>query len=1111
MIPEINILSDIVYNNYAVLICHLDDEYLLRTGYKSEGRLLPSEEINRAFVETCVKYHVGIDQNRENYNKKNKINSLPLDGFLYNPACFTAFGATDGLCIVATDDFDIIDPLTTDLNVPLRQICVAFCPKLLSENEFHFCEPEKIFDGKLPSKENIYQPSEHPFMEDKPLITITYYKLNGMAILGPGLLMQQALFKAIRTRIKRVLEELTLQVQQHTENSFNKIISLENIKSYRCVILDPQGWADVATIMFCNNYSVMASVIAGLRTLIFENLFEEERCCPEEKRLEEIIKLFNIHKMVANIDNHLCASEKQTTRNYGDPSLRYNHIFYSTFTTLGISQNALKSVDELEVNNKIGGILASEIKISTLPGHWKRISNKHKDKAIKQSPKNLLDPKNFRWFEVGRYDSSFNVDFAEISTSFNQITPCELVKQTKFWIEHLSGSGRETDRIGSDIIDFSTNIQIPIPLDKESTENSRWTKLLFPDVKSEHVSLFRVLYKTCENLFKSPSSPLFHIEKIKECIRKIRIPSPLSTSIVYLFSDFATCLSDPFLFDNVLDLYDSFATLYRILTEYPPENDAIGYNDYQWLSFLSEKEVEELAIVVDVLENALMHRVQMAFRDVERWDIAIDFRGGLNRLLNAADAPLKCGLGILKEVMRGHTLVYPNRSDTKLNLDNEKEEIGRSNVGGISRICFSPRSHVYNINIGQNENLFLGFVDINISNIASPSEYCIHFHEMAHLILDFLRTDECIKAKQINNCGMQKNCFRIKKHKPLDKCQFAEFERLEEVFSEMLVHYLIFEDDTITFLKNYLGKYSLDPISTCKNDRHTVLRMIEVFIRGFLVTDPFRKPCKTVKYNIEEHSQDCSTGQMLYDIVKNYELTDSDVDDAKNRFLMMVESVGPFFIEFNRLWAIKEVKDYTIRQFEMIFKKSYLPLCCIWDDIKKIYEGVCLGAVDKKFSTNPDEKDKANLLGQIAKGLEEGRPIIRTFYRDPRDHRPEGLRTLDTFFLIRSLLRFHIQKIYNEMDTNKAIFLIRDLTTGKPNLSKLPEDLMGWNKQILDRNFNGFFSVDSLTRRKHLLNRITVIKTLWDVSTTHRARRMKEILKIAWPQQFEIKNNSTNI
>jgi hypothetical protein len=496
---------------------------------------------------------------------------------------------------------------------------------------------------------------------------------------------------------------------------------------------------------------------------------------------------------------------------------------------------------------------------------------------------------------------------------------------------------------------------------------------------------------------------------------------------------------------------------------------------------MTTTDIENLLSLFKLLQNALANRVQIAFLGAERWNRSIDIRGiGLNKILSAADSPLKCGLGILRRVIKGDTAVYHPQDNTEFQGKTEKEHDKdiRTKIGGASDITYNPRTLYHRLIIGDNPDFFLSYIDSNIGHLSRPHAFYIHFHEFAHLVCHFLRNKAPCKHKNCRSYrGGKKICHRCS-YSVDDDLSCADFERYEEIFAEMLIHKFVFGKDYQTYLNNYMANYALDPIAYDKEDYLTFLRLFEILLRGFLITDPF--------------CQEAKDKQIYSDKYGNLR---SIANEAFDRFYTTVQKAGALFFDFNRFWDIpgkKRLKKY----FLPAYKESYYTICCIWADVQKIYNGVCVGNEEKKiWGTDPEPTDKDKLIKMIKNGYTEGKPLIRVLYKDPRVTRTdEPNNRLDVFFLITNLLKTHITKIYNEEGINAGehLTLLRDLD-GDPIKPPNGGKLHTW---LLDRTLNGVVSAVPKSRGEFIQKIATVIKTFWDISTNLRARRMEDLLEL---------------
>jgi hypothetical protein len=554
-----------------------------------------------------------------------------------------------------------------------------------------------------------------------------------------------------------------------------------------------------------------------------------------------------------------------------------------------------------------------------------------------------------------------------------------------------------------------------------------------------------------------------------------------------------------------LDLFDVFCATYELLAKELPKKlqgridaEARGADedaDYMCHVFLQEEDIKDLVELVTVLQNALTHRFRPAFRDAKRWGTWLDVRGGnVDKLVNAADSPLKCGLGILRRVMNGWTDIYE-----PLRKRSDQENTRR--IGGASLISCDLRSLSHQLCVGPVDDIFLASVNLSTVHLTRPSAFCIHLHETAHLICDLLGRCQCTFRC---NPQRQKVCYRNRRQKISDGDRII-LERHQDIFSEILLHYFVFGDDHRTYFRNYLANYSLDPIAYCEDEGNSFRRMFEVLVRGFLTTEPFRAKKRDPE---------------LYASVDCDEAPSDKIEGVYAEFKAAVRDAGPFFIGFRRLWR-EHHPEFDPRVFEMfrkVYNNTYAPLCCMWNDATRIFEGVTQDNQHKGvFGTDiADEEELCYIIAAIRVGLQEGRPLARAKFtvkgRNPND---ENVGRLDPFLLVRLLLREHITSLFGPpkatdsrpgrrdmgIDTTTTqVCLIRRADSGEPCPEALPNG-MKWHTQLIDRNCNGLFSVDPSVRTNYMKQRIAIIKTLWDVSTSLRARRLDRILQMVTQQE----------
>ena len=110
-----------------------------------------------------------------------------------------------------------------------------------------------------------------------------------------------------------------------------------------------------------------------------------------------------------------------------------------------------------------------------------------------------------------------------------------------------------------------------------------------------------------------------------------------------------------------------------------------------------EGRVEQLAMLVEAIHNAMTHRIAKAYPDIPIRDMAIDFHGGMNQILHSADAVMKCGLGIFrKHVLKG------------------KQENERDIVGVPTQVSFKAGARCYSLEFGTEDKAQLAFFEVDV-------------------------------------------------------------------------------------------------------------------------------------------------------------------------------------------------------------------------------------------------------------------------------------------------------------------------------------------------------------------------------------------------------------
>lgn len=581
------------------------------------------------------------------------------------------------------------------------------------------------------------------------------------------------------------------------------------------------------------------------------------------------------------------------------------------------------------------------------------------------------------------------------------------------------------------------------------------------------------------------NSYFLSLDKLQASLRELCIPMQLSATILNLYLDFTKSLSNPFLFDNVLDLYDLFASVHRLIVEdrgkaieaylikVPDEPNAR-------FTFLNATDIRDLTAITDLMENALTRRMQLGYQQARRWQEAIDIGGGLIRMVHASDVPLKCGLSMLRRVLRKQLPSIFNK-DLASEKDYGNDAFFRARIGGASKISNSCGTEAYRFAIGDNNEHFIVELNRSIAHLTRPAMLTAHIHETGHLIADLIREGNDDGSICERCQGMWCNASQVAGVNGSGINSILR-DQLSEIFAEMFTFGVLFKEDieatrrnddnsaAIVYFRHYISMFYLDPISRLA-DEDIWLIFAKMTSYLFLSIHPWMESMKVT-----------SVYSNQYRDKPNY-------DAIVAEYWSILDESGPMFDGYNKIAS--EYKEEITNMFRNIYKRCYKAVCCIWDDVSTIVDNFCSEvSLDGECGTSPYHGDMRELAKQFNEGYSSGRPIIRFLYTDPnwdanenRMRKLEKRKHLDAVYVMRQLLNIHLKMSYSDIDMTKETCFLKGV---------IPVN--GLNVMLLDKGSTGFVSWDFKAREEYLRSRASVLLTLWDLSTAIRARSFSRIL-----------------
>lgn len=1098
---DLPIEAGIQYDNYAAVICYLDKSACARAGQVRDSPTPPDHEIASWFGGQCAEYRRGIKNETRQWAKANGFDpddeEYRWPDYLYKPVCYSSFSNTDCVSLLCSHTLDVLPNVTSEILAPVAHASLAFCPKLDTlgvsrEESGYFCEYKDLFVGIDPDSEDKRDPG---FSEEQPLLAITQIGLSSLSIMGPGLIFMRSALTAIILKVNQTVAELTEKFERDDPTIRGLFKERGEIESLRCVLLDSLDWADLGLIILCRNYSLAMTIVAAVQSITMQELYDADarsgRSGSDLQSLASHPKL-SPHPWLAHIarERYSTPARKQAI----DDSLSGTHAILTTYTSLCMSHRAvhdtLNQADEPRQDGSLsyGGYVSQQLICDPMHGHLRNLLDSvlktfRLKKLRHESDTNLsgLETMAYTLFSPGkdgltigdnrRVGESFAID---PSKSDGIVALSHAVRLRQALInEFFTGSdlSTETGEIPSadfcgHVRHFSTSLGIPIPLLD-----------VHPAALPEgHIHLARILRDMTQRVFdvatdaiaqygsKEPSGyeGTLSIKDLTRRMRRLGVPSSLCKAITYLFFEYAKALQSPQLVSAVVDLYENFLAIFHLFEEMEKNIPAwVENSDFRQSSFLDGEDSQNLVELITSIRDALVHRTQVSANTVEDSDVAIDLRGGMNQLLDAADVAMKCGVGLVRRILAEDDELFAAPSGKQT---------------GISRAGIDPSARVSQLHIGEVSDLLIGTASLSVDHLTRAESIADYFHEAAHLLLNLLVTSppEQFKSEALN---------------VLRRSEIKEI--YQEVFVEQFTLKLMFGNDWKLFTTFYLSTMWIQPVSNSRSRAGALCKVMESVMRCFCIIDPIR--CALDEgpsiYDSHEKKQDreIAADEPNDDELAEEAITELELLEATDRFKDVIQFAKRFFLDFDKIYDV-DCERHFIGEFRDHFPGHFKTVKAIWRVNQQVYGNYASASV-----ADQDPEVIALLTKKLCTVLDTGRPVVAYL----REVRETGMANgfLDPLFIIRILLGEFVRSVYGPFaeDKVKNIHIIREPQLGHPEF----ED-GNWHGLLLDRVKTGFFVANPKMGADLFQKRVTMIKSMWDISCTLKSRRLRLLLKASW-------------
>lgn len=713
------------------------------------------------------------------------------------PVFYSSFGYADEIVLASVQDFSEVSQLAAHS----RRIDTYTMANVFSD---------RLFSSANDLGRVVDPWTQLGSSDAQPLILTSHIKIHGILTLALGLHVQIATAALISRRISELLS-VVASVEPRRESA--KLLEGADLSSVRISILDPVASEDLLLLIFCDNFSVGGMIISAIRNLTFKDLWEDDengwlRYCLETNPIEssnEFCPADFVNRFAS-----LATPQVHHLRPNGISSaVDGNHLLASSYTTLG----AAAPLTELEfLSSRTSGYVSALSLADVCPGHEREsVKNVRRIWNSARPIEPEIRKEDFAFVYPGKHDLAL-----DMPVSNKQSTTC-IATTDVFRI--ISGMYRNTKSASqeSGFSDMSTILAIPIPrwADIRSGEkDKRYTKLielLDPSVEhASHVDTMRVLENVSGQLEER-----FGIEfgnGLSENLKRLGVGIPTRNSVARLYGEFLSALTDPLLFDSVIDLLDCFELLHGI-----SETAAETISNLHQKTRLQETVIirETIRHIIEALDQAFQTRIgRSSAKKEERYG---DLRGSITDLVLAGDAALKCTLGILRTAVTKHAEHVPKDPLDVI-------------VAGTIAAQLDQRARCWNGTVGGRR---VSVVSMDGNQLFRPDHLTRVVHEVAHLYFEAMvmpteaHLASYLKSLDRHGKTLASNALRV------------VYLRLSELFADSFVQHFVFRGEDESFLQYQLSL--IESLSTELTDPQdcslaAVLReIVESLYRLFLL------------------------------------------------------------------------------------------------------------------------------------------------------------------------------------------------------------------------------------------------------------------------------------
>jgi hypothetical protein len=553
-----------------------------------------------------------------------------------------------------------------------------------------YCPDPAPYQAAWPGKTipcPIVAPADIVGKEQHPLLVFSKLRMSPLLSLGRAFINQRLIYGAIMGVMASTLALL--------RKESSALFDASDLDAFQVSFLDLQGEEEFGLLLYGTNFTVSIAVLTAIQSLTWQSLHETDSVIFSQSLNSRV---FREAIEGAGVPG---GNDEEKLQAIGG-----NHIFRWTSSRASVAWSRFRDHSKHET---IKGKLSYKVSVGALPGHQRIVE----DKILLQP----TDP-TYRLHTLGSEDIIYSHGGALVDTK-------AFISNSYAVYQRMHGLQSTTSR---HMTLWAATVSIPVPVFAPDTLHPE------PDSTRHQGVIHRIL--------SNGRNDIFSIDFLRDRTKKVGLPTAMRRSLVQLYGSLNGILRNHHSFDLVLDYLDVFHSFYDLLTiVLPAGHDKASRRDYQPRA--SEKVVSAVAVILDSLHDGMKLRLRGAYPETPLRDWSFDFRSSLLQTVLAAEAVLKCSVGILRKDLIGV-------SDEKTNRESC---LARRCLGVALHLGFAQGILVDEINVTKISDAKLSRPDGreipyrprlaifkgDFPHLSYISGYGDFFHEAFHLVLSELQ------------------------------------------------------------------------------------------------------------------------------------------------------------------------------------------------------------------------------------------------------------------------------------------------------------------------------------------------------------------------------------